>query len=60
MNDTIHYMGTSDWETESFRAKQKELDNKNAALHFLDTPAGRDWDNIVEWKKAQKVNKTNK
>jgi len=29
-------------------------------VHFLDTPAGRDWDNIVEWKKAQKVNKTKK
>ena len=28
--------------------------------HFLDTPAGRDWDNIVEWKKAQKESKTNK
>lgn len=36
------------------------LKKETKPTHFLDTPAGRDWDNIVEWKKVQKANKTNK
>jgi len=33
---------------------------KASRIHFLDTPAGRNWENIVAWRKAQKVNKTTK
>lgn len=76
MNDTIHHDGKGGFETESYRAKkllmikargphseyltQAVLKEAIKTTHFLDTPAGRDWDNIVEWKKAQKSNKTNK
>lgn len=60
MNDTVHYKGTSDWETESLRAKKKESEKKVAIIHFLDTPEGKDWFKIDEWKKVQKANKTNK
>lgn len=26
-------------------------------IHFLDTPEGKDWNNIIEWRKLQKSNK---
>ena len=57
MNDTIHYDGKGNWETESFRAKQKEVNKKLGIIHFLDTPEGKDWFNIVAWRIAQKENK---
>ena len=30
---------------------------KSDRIHFLDTPAGRKWENIVAWRIAQKENK---
>jgi hypothetical protein len=30
---------------------------KASKVHFLDTPAGRKWENIVAWRIAQKENK---
>lgn len=30
---------------------------KSDRIHFLDTPAGRKWENIVSWRIAQKENK---
>lgn len=59
MNDTIHYDGKGGWQTEGYRVKVKKLvENLKAdRIHFLDTPAGRDWDNIVAWRIAQKENK---
>jgi len=30
---------------------------KASKVHFLDTPAGRKWENIVSWRIAQKENK---
>ena len=60
MNDTIHHDGKGGFETESFRAKQKEFNKKRGIIHFLDTPEGKDWFKVEEWKKAHKANKTNK
>lgn len=76
MNDTIHYDEKGGWETDSYRAKkllmikargphseyltQAVLKEAIKSTHFLDTPAGRKWENIVAWKKAQKESKTNK
>lgn len=60
MNDTIHILENGGFETESFREANRKIADAVYGVHFLDTPAGRDWDNIVEWKKAQKANKTKK
>jgi hypothetical protein len=45
-----------------FKVNAKEFTKniKASRIHFLDTPAGRDWDNIVSWRNAQKENKKNK
>jgi hypothetical protein len=73
MNDTIHHDGRGGFETESFRAKsllilksrghhsdyltQLILQEAMKPIHFLDTPEGRKWENIVACRIAQKENK---
>jgi hypothetical protein len=58
-DDKIHYDGKGGWETESFRVNSKKIieNLKATRIHFLDTPAGRKWENIVAWRIAQKENK---
>lgn len=59
VNDKIHYDGKGRWETESFRVNSRKIieNLKATRIHFLDTPAGRKWENIVAWRIAQKENK---
>ena len=54
------YNATIGTRCESCDGLLKHLLKLTNQVHFLDTPSGRDWGNIAEWKKAQKENKTNK
>lgn len=51
------YKATIGTRCESCDGLLKHLLKPTKPVHFLDTPAGRKWENIVAWRIAQKENK---
>lgn len=61
MNDTMHHDGKGGWQMENVRVTKEFMEHViRPKVHFLDTPEGRKWENIVAWRIAQKENKKTK